>query len=84
MTTKNLVKQVREKQEDGSMGSPYDIGSSFGNIVDDATGYSLAQFFENYMSFMQNTTFVYSGKTTPKNSHIGIWIDTNKPAYPFS
>lgn len=81
MAQKNLVNQVGVKSDTGEMGSYYSFGATFSEIVDTRTNkgnYSLAQFFDNYMSFMKNTTFVYTGKTTPKNTHVGIWIDTNK------
>ena len=81
MAETNLVKQVAVKQEDGSLGSYVKLGASFEEIVDsrrDKGNFSLAQFFDNYMDFMKNTTFVYSGPNKPENNHIGFWIDTSK------
>lgn len=80
MAEKILVNQVYEKDDQGVLQGPYNSGASFENIVDTRQGqegYTLAQFFDNYIKYMQNTTFVYTGENTPKNSHIGIWIDTN-------
>lgn len=81
MAEKKLVKQVAIKQDNGSMGTPYKVGASFEEIIDERKGkgnYTLAQFFDNYLEFMKNTTFVYEGPTKPENQHIGIWIDTSK------
>lgn len=79
MAQTNLVKEVAIKQNDGTLGSYYKIGGSFSEIVDTRTGkgnYSLAQFFDNYLNFMKNTTFVYAGVDKPANTHIGLWLDT--------
>lgn len=79
MAKKNLVKQVSVKQEDGNFGSFYDFGASFSEIIDSRAGqgnFSLAQFFDNYMAFMKETTFVWAGVDQPTNTHIGIWLDT--------
>lgn len=76
----NLVREVTQKQNDGTFGEHYRIGATFNDIVDGersgASGYSLADFFDNYMSFMNNSFFVYRGTNEPTNTHIGIWIDT--------
>ena len=81
MAVKSFVKMVGQKAKDGSLTLPYsEFGVGFENVVDtrrDKGNYSLAQFFDNYMNFMKNTTFVYTGKTQPANSLIGIWIDTS-------
>lgn len=80
MATTNYVKQVSVKQDNGSLGSAYKIGAGFSDIVDtraDNGNYTLEQFFDNYISFMKNTTFVYTGTTVPTNTHVGIWIDTS-------
>lgn len=79
MATSNLVKTVATKQEDGTLGNDYKFGVSFNEVVDDRPGktsYSLAQFFDNYISYMKSTYFVYRGTDTPKNQKIGLWIDT--------
>lgn len=81
MAVKSFVKKVGKKAKDGSLTLPYSsFGVGFENVVDtrmDKGNYSLAQFFDNYMDFMKNTTFVYTGKTQPTNTHVGIWIDTS-------
>lgn len=81
MAVKSFVKKVGQKAKDGSLTLPYsEFGVGFENVVDmrkDKGNYSLAQFFDNYMDYMKNTTFVYTGKTQPTNTHVGIWIDTS-------
>ena len=81
MAVKSFVKKVGQKAKDGSLTMPYsEFGVGFENVVDtrkDKDNYSLAQFFDNYMDYMKNTTFVYTGKTQPTNTHVGIWIDTS-------
>ena len=81
MAVKSFVKKVGQKAKDGSLTLPYsEFGVGFDNVVDTRSGkgnYSLAQFFDNYMDYMKNTTFVYTGKTQPTNTHVGIWIDTS-------
>lgn len=81
MAVKSFVKKVGQKAKDGSLTMPYsEFGVDFENVVDtrrDKGNYSLAQFFDNYMDFMKNTTFVHTGKTQPTNTHVGIWIDTS-------
>ena len=81
MAVKSFVKKVGQKAKDGSLTLPYsEFGVGFENVVDtrkDKGNYSLAQFFDNYMDYMKNTTFVYTGKTQPTTTHVGIWIDTS-------
>jgi hypothetical protein len=81
MAVKSFIKKVGQKAKDGSLTLPYsEFGVGFDNVVDTRSGkgnYSLAQFFDNYMDYMKNTTFVYTGKTQPTNTHVGIWIDTS-------
>ena len=81
MAVKSFIKKVGQKAKDGSLTLPYsEFGVGFDNVVDTRSGkgnYSLAQFFDNYMDYMKNTTFVYTGKTQPTNAHVGIWIDTS-------
>lgn len=79
-TTRNLVRKVVTKQEDGTLSNDYVIGAIFDDIVDGeragATGYTLSQFIDNYMNFMSNVPFIYVGANEPTNTHIGLWIDT--------
>lgn len=81
MAVKSFIKKVGQKAKDGSLTLPYsEFGVGFDNVVDTRSGkgnYSLAQFFDNYMDYMKHTTFVYTGKTQPTNTHVGIWIDTS-------
>lgn len=79
MAETTVVREIYRKQEDGTVSSAHNIGSNFQNIIDDRPGqegYTLAQFFDNYMSFIKNNIFVYTGPVKPTNTHIGIWIDT--------
>lgn len=79
MATNTSVKKVSQKGKDGILSSPVSFGVSFDNVVDERVGkgnYSLAQLFDSYMDFIQNSNFVYSGPTTPVNAHTTIWIDT--------
>lgn len=75
-----LVRKIAVKQDDGTLGADNTIGAIFTDVVDaervGATGYSLDQFIDSYLKFMDETTFVYSGNETPTNTHIGLWIDT--------
>lgn len=79
MARKNLVKQISVKQDDNTLGTFYDFGASFADIVDTRIGmgnFSLEQFFDNYMSFMKENAFVFVGIDQPTNKHISLWIDT--------
>lgn len=79
---KQLVVSVREKTDTGTLSEAVPFGVSFDNVVDTRKGqehYTLAQFFDSYMKYMENTPFIYYGLTAPTNSHIKIWIDTNTP-----
>lgn len=75
-----LVRRVAVKQQDGGLGADNVIGATFVDVVDaersGATGYSLDQFFDSYMKYMQEADFVYSGNIKPTNPHIKLWIDT--------
>ena len=80
MAEKKLVRQVTVKGEDGQLGNPYSIGATFEEIVDTRAGkgnYSLAQFFDNYVDFMNSTSFIAYGDTKPTNTHVRFWIDTS-------
>lgn len=81
-TSLALVRKVAVKQEDGSLGQDNTIGAIFTDVVDsgrsNATGYSLDQFLDSYLKFMNETSFVYSGPNEPQNHHISLWIDTSK------
>lgn len=81
MASKKIVQEIYEKGDDGLLSNAYKIGASFKEVVDSRSGkgnYSLEQFFDNYVEFMKNSQFVYMGATKPQNSHVVIWLDTNK------
>lgn len=78
MADSHLITQAFVKKDNGSLEGPTKFGASFSEIVDtrkDAK-YTLAEFFDNYLNFMNNTTFVYQGNSEPQNHKIGLWIDT--------
>lgn len=78
-----LLQDIAEKLDNGEMGRQVPFSSSFKNTVDTREGkthYTLAQFFDHYMNFMQNADFIYYGSNEPTNKHIKIWIDTSKSA----
>lgn len=78
---RSLVRQVAVKQDNGKLGDKQAIGALFTDVVDDvrdgATQYSLAQFLDNYMDFMESYPFTYMGDTEPTNPNVKIWIDTS-------
>lgn len=80
-STMPLVRKVAIKQQDGGLGADNSIGASFMDVADvdrvGATGYTLDQFFDSYMKFMDENCFVYSGDIEPTNHHISIWLDTS-------
>lgn len=81
MANKTLITDIAQKQEDGSLGAPYDIGADFADIVDGRAGgegYTLQQFYDHYINFMKNGYFVASGSTQPVNNHIMLWFDTSQ------
>lgn len=78
---KTLLKDVSVKQDTGDMSSPTPVGVLFENVVDSRSNkgnYTLQQFFDNYMAYMQAANFIYYGTEKPTNTHIKIWIDTSK------
>lgn len=80
-TTKNYITSVSQKTEDGSLGSSNKLSADFADISDsraDKGNYTLQQFFDSYMGYMKNGTFIYAGPDTPQNSHIALWFDTSQ------
>lgn len=75
-----LVRKIAVKQQDGTLSADSTIGATFSDIVDTdrtgATGYSLDQFFDSYISFMNEYPFTYVGNEEPDNHHAFLWIDT--------
>ena len=88
MATKSVVKQVAIKQETGELGSPVDFAVDFENVINFTSGSAnketLADFYKSYISFMENTPFIYYGDSAPENTHIKLWIDTEHPQNDFS
>lgn len=79
-STMPLVRKIAEKQENGTLGADSTIGAIFTDVVDaervGATGYSLDQFIDSYMAFMEAAPFTYVGNEKPTNIHIALWVDT--------
>lgn len=78
MAQKNLVREVIRKNDDGTLEASQIIGASFDDVIDTRANkgnYTLSQFFDNYIDYMNNTTFVSRGTVSPANTHIGVWID---------
>lgn len=75
-----LVRKIAEKQQDGTLGADSTIGAVFTDVVDaervGATGYSLDQFIDSYLAFMQGYPFTYVGNEEPDNHHVYLWLDT--------
>lgn len=78
----NLLKEVKPKRDDGSMGEEIPFSAMFDYVFDYETKYTLKHFFKHYMDFMQNADFIYYGVKAPENSHVRLWIDTSKPNLP--
>lgn len=77
MATKELFYEVARKVDDATgLGTRHKIGADFANVIDSRNGYTLAQFFDSYLSFLKESNFVYTGSTQPVNSHVSLWIDT--------
>ncbi len=76
---KVLANQVSDKRADGSFTDPLPFGVTFENVIDtreDGSKRTLAQFYDNYMAFINQAPFIYYGDTQPENPHIKLWIDT--------
>lgn len=86
-STMSLVRRIAEKQPDGTLGTDQSIGAIFTDVVDaervGATGYSLDQFIDSYLNFMQANQFTYVGNEQPTNTHIALWVDTSAPQNDF-
>lgn len=82
MADKNItiVRQVSEKNENGTLNDPVPIGATFETVVDTRAtkgNHTLAQFFDSYIDFMTNADFVYKGATEPTNGKTAVWVDTS-------
>lgn len=82
-STVSLVRKIAEKQQDGVLSADSTIGAIFTDVVDGdrvgATGYSLDQFIDSYLAFMEANPFTYVGNEEPINHHIALWVDTGEP-----
>lgn len=82
MASKNLIKNVIKKNEDGTLDTPIPFGATFSEVIDSRSSvgknFTLSQFYDNYDSFMNSAIFTYRGPNTPTNTHVGIWIDTSE------
>lgn len=74
----NLLKEIRVKQDNGTMTDPVPMAAMFDYVFDPTTKYTLKQFFNNYMNYMQHADFIYYGSEKPTNEHVRIWIDTSE------
>ena len=73
---KTILSKVRQKNDQGSFDASVDIGLTYKQVIDDTTGYSLKQFYNNYLQFMNSSYFMYTGAEQPVNSKTLLWIDT--------
>lgn len=83
MATKpqDILFDIWTKNDVGEIQKVIDAPSTFETTVDTRANkgnYSLAQFFDHYIEFMQNADFIYYGAEKPANVHNRIWIDTSK------
>lgn len=83
----SYVQKVSVKQDTGGLSNPTKIGLNFENVIDynsdnpnnsKYTKYTLKQFFDHYMKYMQNADFIYYGEETPENHKVRLWLDTTK------
>lgn len=81
MANKTLVSKVTTKQDTGEPGSILDIGTTFENIIDSETGYTLKHFFKSYLDFAKGNNYIYSGTAKPDNPQVKIWINQSKRNY---
>lgn len=81
-STKDIVREISEKQESGQMSSYSPLGALFENVIDTREGkgnYTLAQFFDSYYNFITNSDFVYwsDDGTPPVNQKVAMWVDAS-------
>lgn len=77
---KTLLRDVSVKRDTGDLTSPVYVGTTFEDTIDSRRGktpYTLAQFFDHYLNFMQNADFIYYGSVKPTNNHVKLWLDTS-------
>lgn len=76
-----IVRGVSTKRppNEGGWSEPYPIGALFENIIDtESGGITLKQFFDAYLSFIEEVNLFHYGNSEPTNSHMQIWIDTSE------
>lgn len=73
---KTILSKVRQKNDQGMFDASVDIGLTYEQVVDATTGYSLKQFYNNYLQFMNSSYFMHIGSEQPVNSKTLLWIDT--------
>ena len=77
--SKIVINKVIQKTPTGEPSEDMNLGVDFDNVIDtrqDKGNHSLAQFFDNYVEFMDNYTFIAKGAVTPTNKRALVWIDT--------
>ena len=77
--SKTVINKVIQKTPTGEPSEDMNLGVDFDNVIDtrqDKGNHSLAQFFDNYVEFMDNYTFIAKGAVTPANKRALVWIDT--------
>lgn len=74
---KSLLSKVARKNDDGTLGTMQNIGTTSDNIIDPTYKIPLSALVKNYMDFMYNNKVIYVGATQPDiKSNVAIWIDT--------
>lgn len=83
------ITQAAKKISESELGEHYIFGADFTNVIDkdrdEATGYTLDQFFKSYLDFLKTYPFTAVAGQEPENNHVEIWIDTsgtNQDGYP--
>ena len=77
--SKTVINKVVQKTPTGEPSGDINFGVDFENVIDvrkDKGNHSLAQFFDNYVEFMDNYTFIAKGPAKPTNKRALVWIDT--------
>lgn len=77
---KTLLQDVSIKRDTGDLSSPTPVGVTFDNVIDSRAAkgnYTLAQFLDSYLEFMQGADFIYHGSVKPTNTHVKLWLDTS-------
>lgn len=77
--SKTVINKVIQKAPTGEPSEDMNLGVDFDNVIDtrlNKGNHSLAQFFDNYIEFIDNYTFIAKGATTPTNKRALVWIDT--------